>query len=583
MRSPGPRAAVVLGALALAFVLALAAALTWPSLARTASPPAAASDPGYTVVPWANQSVRVLDARTVWLPPLLGFTGPGLLLADDPYAAAPASVAATSSPAPNGGIALYDYGTGSTRNLTFPWSIAGAFSPTDVTPFTRDGRTYLLSLAQGGNGITGSVVYEGEDLQVVAAGLLDYPAFSAYTAVNLSIPLTSLGFARNTTLGLSFAVTPDGANLSAVVEVGVYTGDHWTWNVGPPWAKYVYAADLAQASWADGEPVVLTPRWTVPWSSPVTAGYTILLGSSQLLVQTAPGGSGPNLMFYDLDHNTWTNTTIPGRWPVWYGRLGGDLYLLEDNWQISSYDDYALDRVDLDAQGVATGATEAWDKTFPRYTNDYFAAPVVTGDRLDVFLGKNGWEGGPSPTLTTISSYDLVCGDLLSETNVSMTLPLLNGQLMSLAYPSLHDVALFNGFVAELTHGILEPLDLPAVRDAAAAARNETACTSCTYAVYVTQDAFPHLDLLLEEQYTPDVFGSSTVTNLTAIQLTADAPLPPPLPAPRGDCPALTGVPGGGTLTTVDLATIAAFLLAGTVLIVVSVVVLSGRRPGRRV
>lgn len=582
MPSADPRAAAVLSALALASVLLVAAALAPPALARTPAPPVRAADPGYTIVPWANESVRILDSRVAWLPPLNGFTGDGLLLANDSYAAAPAAIAALASPAPNGGVALYDYGTGSTRNLSFPRSLSGAFSPGDVTPFTRNGRTYLLSLSRYGLGVGGSVTYLGADLQLVAASILDYPRFTRLTPVNLSVPLRSLDFAYNTSVGLTFYVTPDGANVSAIVQVGRYTGGGRNWALGPPEATYVYFVDLAQANWVDGQPLVLAPERTVSPSSPVVPTTSIQLTSSQLLLQLGAAWPNVTLVFYSLDRGTSTSVNVLGQWLVWHGRIGGNLYLLEDTSQSASTYTYALDVVTLGPSGDALWATTVWNKTFPRYTNDDYTSPVVTGDRLDVFLGKNGWEGGPSPTLTTIYSYDLVCGDLLSVTHVNLTVPLLNGMLSSLAYPALHDVALEQGFVAELTHGLVYPLDLPAIRDAAAAARGAPPCASCVYATYVTEDAFPHLNLLLEEQYAPDVFGSSTVTNLTAVQLTANAALPPPLPAPPGNCTPSVVVPGGGALSTVDVATIAGVLVTGTVLIVGAMVVLSGRHPRRR-
>jgi hypothetical protein len=586
-----PRSASVSCAIALAFLLVLGTLLTPPSFARPSVPTGRAADPGYTVVPWANESVRVLDSRVAWLPPLIGYTGPGLLLANDPYAATPAAVAAMSSPAPNGGVALYDYATRSTQNLTFPWSFAGASGSGDVTPFTREGKTYILTLSHYGIGVSGGITYQGKDVQIVAAGILDYPAFAHFVAVNLSVPLVPLGYTMNTLVGVQFEVTPDGTNLSAVVEVERATGTGRDTQENPPWAKYVYFVDLTQANWTDGQPLVLAPRWTVPWWAPVTSGYTILLTPSLLMMQGYFDSSSNNLWFYDLDRGTWTNATIPGEWPTWHGRIGGNLYLLEINSMNASYEDYILDRVDLDALGAPKGTAEVWDKLFPRYTNNYSAYPVINGDRLDVFLGENGWQGGPSPTLTTVYSYDLVCGSLLSTTNVSLTVPLLNGQLMSLAYPSQHDDGFAEGFVAEFTHGILYPLDLPAVRNATAAYRHETPCASCVYAVYVTRDAFPHLDLLIEEQYAPSVFTSNSTTNLTAVELTANASPPPPLPTPPGGCrltpatplppwasPPSAPVGEGGPGVLLEVALAVAFALAVAVAILAFVLLRRRRR-----
>jgi hypothetical protein len=579
MSGHGRLAAVV----SCALILAVGAALPAPSLAGAALHPSVlGSAVGYAVVPWANVTARVLDSRLAWLPPLIGFTGAGLLLSDDPFAASPAVVATMSSPAPNGGIAEYDYGRGGTRNLTFPWSMSGASWPGDVTPFSRNGKTYLLTLSHLGTGVSGSIVYREKDLQIVGAGILDYPSFTRFLPVNLSVPLTSLGYTSNETVGIDFGVVSDGANITAVVAVSLLSGSGFFPARSPPWAKYVYSADLAHAVWTEGQPFVLAPRATIPWSSPVTPGFLMLLTPSELMIVTAGDGASElrNVQFYDLARGRWTNASLPGRYVLWHGRIGGNLYLLEDNWRNSSNDEYVLNRVDLDASGAATGVSVVWDKVFPRPTTQYATVPVVTGGRLDVFLGVNGHPGYASPTLTAVYSYDLVCGTPLSVTNVSLTVPLLNGFLQSANYPSLHGVGLFNGFLADVDRTLVYPLDLVSLRDAVAAYRNATPCASCAYAVYVTNDAFPHLDLLLEEQYAPNVFGSSPVTNLTAVELTANATLPTPLPSAPESCgPATTG-PGGSGAVVADVA-IVGFVVAGLLAIVATLFVLLGRVPRR--
>ena len=581
MPSPGPRAVAALSVMGLALVLALAAALAPASIARSPPPTNPASDPGYAVVPWANESVRILDSRTAWLPPLISFTGPGLLLSDDPYAADPAAVAAISSPAPNGGIADYDYATGATRNLTFPASIAGAFSPGDVMPFVNGGGAYLLSLSHLGTGVIGPLgTYAGTDVQIAVAGILDVPAFAHFVAVNLSLPLTSMGFAANATVYVQLDVVPDSTNLTAVASVSVATGGGYFPVLGPPWAKFVYAVDLATATWPAAGPLVLTPRWTLPWSAPVSQGYLQLLAPSELLVVAAQGEA--NVQVVDLDRGTWKNVSLPGQTVVWHGTIGGDLYLLAYVFGSTISDTYALDRIDRNATGAATGVALQWELDFPRPSSQSAAVLAVTGGRLDVFEGSNGNAAVGLPTLTSVSVYDLLCGTLLATTDVGMSMGLLPGTLGTLAYPSLNDIALYNGFLANQADGLVYELNLPAIRDAAAAVRNETPCASCTYAVTVTRDAYPHLDLLVEEQYAPDVFGSSPVSNLTAVELTASGSAPGILPVPPGGCRAPSrpfGPPVGPSSPPDPLVALAFFGLALLVLVVPLVYV---ARPPRR-
>lgn len=569
---------------ACAVIIILASAVPSASPGRSSSVASSDLTRGYAVIPWANQSVKILDSRTAWLPPLIGFTGQGLLLSNDPYAAAPSAVATIASPAPNGGIADYDYAAGTTRNLTFPWSMAGAGSPGQVTPFTRDGKLYLLSLSPGGIGVSGPTVpYRGQNVQIVAAGILDYPAFGHLIPVNLSIPLTTMGFTYNQSVMFAFSVIPDGANLTAIVKVSAYTGGGWSVTAVPPWAKFVYYVNLAQATWTDGQPLVLTPRATLGWSVPAEPAFQMFLTSSEMLVVTGGlGATEPNVQFIDVDRSTWTNASLPGRYVVWHGHVGPHLYLLENNWQNASTDEYVMNRIDLDGNGAATGAAVAWDRTIPRPTTLYGDGALVTEGRVDFFIGINGWPDYSSPTFGSVYSYDLVCGSLLSVTNLNLTMPLLPNVLTSLAYPALHDVGLWNGFVANTNDGIVYPLDLPAIRDAAAAYRKTSACTSCTYAVYVTKDAFPKLDLLLEEQYAPNVFGSSNVTNLTAVELTTNAPRPPPLPYVFVSCPGGTGPAGTGEVSLAAVAFIAAFAAVGAGLIIATVRLAWRRPPGER-
>lgn len=574
----GPRPLSVL--VACAVLLAVAAALPAPSLRRSLDLAASSLSRGYAVVPWANQSVKVLDSRTIWLPPLLGFTGPGLLLSNDPYAVSPAAVAVISSPAPNGGIADYDYAAGATRNLTFPGTISGAGWPGSVTPFVRNGQTFLLSLAPLGTGVSGPTVsYRGSDAQIVAAGILDYPGFVHFVPVNLSIPLTTLGFAYNESVYLAFSAVPDGANLTAIVEVSAYTGGGFFVTPKPPWAKYVYTVNLAAASWVDGSPVVLRPRATLAWSVPVDPGFQMFLTSSEMMVITQnPGGPARNVQFVNVDRGTWWNASLPGRTVEWHGYVGPHLYLLENNWQNASNDEYVMNRIDLDASGAATEASVAWDRLVPRPTTTYGDVAVVTGGRVDFFVGTNGYVNYAAPSLASIYSYDLVCGSLLSVTNVTLTLPLLNGILTSLAYPSLGDVGLFNGFVADTRDGIVYPLDLSQIAEAAAASRGSSLCTSCTYAVYVTKNTFPRMDLLLEEQRQTDIIQSSHVTNLTAVELTASGPMPPPLPYVLVTCPGGTATTGTSEVPLAVLLMITAFAIGGAV-IIVATVRLAWRRP----
>ncbi len=578
----GPRRLAVLVACAVA--LALIASGSSPSFARPSAVSPAYATRGYAVIPWANQSLKVLDSRTTWLPPLVGFTGAGLLLSNDPYAAAPSAVATISSPAPNGGIADYDYRTGTMRNLTFPWSISGAFWPGAVTPFTRAGNTYLLSLAPGGAGLSGPLFrYTGQDVQIVAAGILDYPAFAHFVAVNLSIPLTTMGFAYNQSVDLTYGVVPDGSNLTAIVEVSAYSGGGFFVTPKAPWAKFVYTADLSGTAWTAGQPVVLPPRATLPWSVPVDPGFQMFLTKSEMLVVTSnPGGSETNVQFVDVDRLTWWNTSLPGRYVAWHGRIGPHLYLLENNWQNASTDEYVMNRIDLDANGAAIAAKIGWDRLIPRPTSQYADVAVVTGARVDFFVGINGLYGYGVPTLSNVYSYDLVCGSLLSVTNLTLQMSPLNGFLVSLAYPDLGDVGLFEGFVADTRNGILYPLDLSVITDAVLAYRHAGSCSSCTYAVYVTKNVFPKLDLLIEEQYEPTVFGSSPVTNLTAVELTTNASMPPPLPYVFVSCGGGAGTVGNAEIPWAVILFIAAFAVAGALLIVATVALAWRRPPGGR-
>ncbi len=560
--------------LAVALVFALAAPLaTSPVGASRLS--ALASERGYEVVPWATQSVRVLDSRVAWLPSIQYFPGPSLLLANDPYAAAPAAVTEIASPAPFGGVPLYDYASGRTRNLTFPSSIGGFSYPGAVTPFTHDGRAYLLSLATSGSGVTVGMPYPGGDLEIAAAGILDVPAFAHFLPVNLSVPASALGFALNQSILVAVGLVPDGVNLTAVAEVSAVAPSGYT-NPAPPWAKYVYTVDLATAAWTDGQPLVLSPRVTLPWSNPVSPGFLDLLTPSQLLVITSSGGpSTPaNVHFVNLGNGSWTNTSLPGRNVVWHGTVGSDLYLLQDNWQNGTYDEYVLERIDRDVSGAATGASVVWDKVFPRPVSQLGLVPVVTGQRVDFFQGIYGYLGYASPALTNLTTVDLLSGTVLSDTDENLTMPLLNGNLASLAYPSLGLLSLFNGFVADPGYGVVYPLDLVAIQAAAAAARNTTACSACVYAVTVTRYSFPHMDLLVEEQSTANGPFSGPVTNLTEVELTTSATLPPPLPS---------GLTEGAGLPLADVLAIAAVLGAGIAAIAATLIVLSRsrrRRPG---
>ncbi len=579
MPTPG-RWALVLAA---AVLLAASAGFATPSRSASSSLCAAATARGYEVVPWANLSPRILDVRTAWMPPLFSFTGPGLLLSNDPHAAGPAAVAAMSSPAPNGGVADYDFSTGRTRNLTFPLSMAGAFGTNAVTPFVRDGRTFLLTLGPYGDGVAGNAPYTGHDIQVVAAGLLDVPDFRALVPLNLSVPLTTVGFSQNDTVGVSWDIYPDGANVTAYVGVSRLTGGGHLATSNPPWVKYVYFANLTQVPWTEGEPLVLSPIATIPWAWPVTQGFKAFLTPAELMIVTdgTAGPSNRNVQFVNVDEGTWSSAYLPGRYPVWSGRIGPNLFLLEDDWQNASNDAYVLNRVALDASGSAVGVSTVWDKVFPRPTPLYATWPVVTGGRLDVFLGVNGYAGYANPTLTTVYSYDLVCGTLLGTTYVDRTMPLLGGPLQTLVYPSLPVTGLVNGFLADRERGLVFPLDLVALRDAAAASRHASPCASCTYAAYVTDYAFPRIDLLLEEQYAPNTFESSPETNLTSFELTANATLPGPMPPSPGNCalPPVTPLESG--LTTWDAAFVAVFLAAGLVAVLAPLYVITRTVPRR--
>ncbi len=578
----GPRRLAVLVACAVGLALIVSGSSL--SIARPSAVSPAYATRGYAVIPWANQSLKVLDSRTAWLPPLVGFTLAGLLLSHDPYAAAPSAVAAISSPAPLGGIADYDYRTGVTRNLTFPYSLTGASWPGAVTPFTRAGNTYLLSLAPGGSGLSGPALrYMGEDVQIVAAGILDYPAFAHFVPVNLSIPLTTMGFEYNQSVDLTYGVVPDGSNLTAIVEVSAYSGGGFFVTPQAPWAKFVYTTDLSQTAWTDGQPVVLAPRATLPWALPMDPGFQMFLTKSEMLVVTPnPGGTETNVQFVDVDRLTRWNTSLPGRSVVWHGRIGPHLYLLENNWQNASYDEYVMNRIDLDATGAATAAKVAWDRLIPRPTGQSSDVAVVTGGRVDFFVGSNGLYGFGVPRLSSVYSYDIVCGMLLSVTNLTLQMPALNGFLISLAYPDLGDVGVFQSFVADTKNGILYPLDLSVITDAVLAYRQAGGCSSCTYAIYVTKNVFPKLDLLIEEQYEPTVFGSSPVTNLTAVELTTNASMPPPLPVVFVSCGAGTGAVGNGEISWAVLLFIGAFAVAGALLIVATVVLAWRRPPGGR-
>ncbi len=444
------------------------------------------------------------------------------LLLWHPYASSSSVAVAMSTPAPNGGVSVFDYRTDATRNLTFPWSMSGAFYPGGVTPVSSPAGTFLYTLSPDGVGVDGSVTYGDQDLQIAVSGLLDVPGFSNFDAINLTVPLTQVGFASNQTVGVDYGAFLAGTNLSAFVFVSHVTGSGFVRSQGPPWAKFLYSADLSNSAFLNvSKPHAVAPVWQLPWSAPIDGGYLELVAPGVFL-SVLPGPQPGNIQLYDATRGVSKNFTAPGRYVVWHQVRGNYLYLLMDNTDNGTAYDYLLNRIDLSAVGdfswiYLNPVQTLWERIFQRPIANDYAAPVVHGDRVDVFDGINGYVGYDTPHLNTVYELDFLSGSLLSQTDVNSQVGLVNGQMYSIDYPKLGALPLFNGYVADLDNRLVYPVDLSAL---------EPSCSSCISSVYLTRYEFPVMDLLVEQQASLGNFASTSVSNLTVVEVGANYTLP---------------------------------------------------------
>lgn len=539
---------------------------------RTSTPLGQGAPEGFQFVPSANLSYRTLDHRVAWLPSLASFAGPGLLLTNYPYASSPSVAVAMATPAPIGGLPVYDYGTGTTRNLTFPWSMGGAFYPGGVTIVSSPAGTFLYTLSPKGFGVSGSVQYRNQDAQIVVSGLLDVPGFRHLDAINLTVPLTQLGYVWDETIGLQYGAYLAGTNLTAYAFVSHLTGSGHFWTAEPPWAKFLYTADLSSPAFLDvTKPHAVAPRWQIPWDAPLDGGY-IQQVVPNLILGVLWGPQPGNIQLYDPWLGAWKNFTAPGRYPMWHEVRGTYLYLLMDNTENGTAYDYLLNRIDLSALAdfpyVASNPVQTlWERVFPRPISNDYVVPVVHGDRVDVFDGINGYVSYDTPHLNTVYELDFLSGNVLSRTNVSSNVGLVNGPMYGSDFPALDAIPLFNGYVADLDNRLVFPTDLAVL---------EPPCGDCVSAAYLTRYEFPVLDFLVEQQATLGLFASSPVSNLTVVEIRANYTLP----TPASPNPPVSG-PGGGSADALILTVALVVGTLGSVAAVVLIAVAAGSRRER--